>query len=240
MIAAAVLARSLSRKTRSGAVPASAPVLVVGWMAGYGAWAIVFHYYRYFAAGELLAPVAILALLRMLDARRLPHAWLAVAVAVIATAATGSWGRSDWTDGPLSVRVPPVPAKTPAVVLVDGSGISFVSPLLSAGYAVLRCPRRAGRSHGSWRSSSSATRVRCSVCVPTTLRPRRSRGSVSWTTAAARTFGPMGEGASPSVPSRTSFPAVDPRGGSLDIRGMCLHSRRLEETMNQSRWTALP
>jgi hypothetical protein len=93
----------------------------------------VFHYYRYFAAGELLAPVAILALLRMLDARRLPHAWLAVAVVVLATATTGSWGRSDWTDGPLCVRVPPVPAKTPAVVLVDGSGISFALPFFPPG-----------------------------------------------------------------------------------------------------------
>jgi hypothetical protein len=132
-LAAVVLVRILGRRKSPGSLPPGVPVLVLGWLALYGAWAIVFHYYRYFAAGEFLAPVVILALLRMLGPRRLPIVWPGIAAVVLLTTIPGSWGRAGWTDAPLRVQVPFDPAQTPAVVLVDGFGSSFALPFFPPG-----------------------------------------------------------------------------------------------------------
>jgi hypothetical protein len=111
-------------------LPPAGTVVVVGWTAAYIVWLAVFHYYRYFAAGEFLAPVAILALLRVVGERRLAVAWLAGAVAIVATTDTGHWGRIRWHDGPLRVAVP---LRQPAAVLVDATGVSFAAPFFPAG-----------------------------------------------------------------------------------------------------------
>jgi hypothetical protein len=113
---------------------AAGGVVIAGWLALFGAWTLSLHYYRYFAAGEFLAPVALLALLRIVVARRaLPAAWLATAALVVATTATGSWGRGGWTPGPLDVRVPMRAEGTAPIVLVDGYGVSFAFPFFPAG-----------------------------------------------------------------------------------------------------------
>ena len=130
LVAGVALATTLRpRRGRRPLLPAAA-VVVVGWLAAYLAWLTVFHYYRYFAAGEFLAPVAILALLRVVGDRRLAVAWLAAAVAIVATSHTGHWGRIRWHDDPLRVEVP---LREPAAVMVDATGVSFVAPFFPPG-----------------------------------------------------------------------------------------------------------
>jgi hypothetical protein len=129
VVAGAALARTLWSRTPPRPA-AAAKVVLVGWLATYAVWATVFHYYRYFAAGEFLAPVAILALLRLAGVRRLPLVWLAIVVLVVATARTELWGRMRWRDEPLRVRVP---LGEPVAVLVDSTGISFALPFFPPG-----------------------------------------------------------------------------------------------------------
>ncbi len=100
-------------------------VLVVGWLTAYVVWIRAFHYYRYFTAGELLAPVVVLALLAVLAPARFRLLWPLAAVTMLVSSATGSWGRMPWRDQPLTVGYasgarPP----GPAAVIVDGYGLS--------------------------------------------------------------------------------------------------------------------
>jgi hypothetical protein len=118
------------RDTRSSTAGA---IVLVGWVALYLAWSLAFHYYRYFVVGEFLAPVAIVALLRLLAGRRLTIAWLAAAAVILATTTCGDWGRADWTPGPVDVHVPLGADLPPALVLVDGYAVSFALPFFPAG-----------------------------------------------------------------------------------------------------------
>lgn len=109
-------------------------VLVIGWLTAYVVWTRVFHYYRYFTAGEFLTPVVIVALLVVLAPARFPVLWPLAAVTMLVSSATGSWGRMPWRDQPLTVRYgvgarPP----GPAAVIVDGPGVSYVLPFLPEG-----------------------------------------------------------------------------------------------------------
>ena len=127
---AGALATALwSRREPASAAPA-VKIVVVGWFTAYLAWALVFHYYRYFATGEFLAPVAIVALLRLIGDRPVRLAWPALALLVVATTGTSSWGRMPWRDEPLRVSVP---LREPATVFVDSSGISFALPFFPPG-----------------------------------------------------------------------------------------------------------
>jgi hypothetical protein len=130
LVAGMAVATTLFAGGRLRRFSPAAKVIVVGWIVAYVVWASVFHYYRYFAAGEFLAPVTILALLRLAGERRLALAWLATAVLVVGAARTGSWGRVRWRDEPLRVRVP---LREPAAVLVDNSGVSFALPFFPPG-----------------------------------------------------------------------------------------------------------
>jgi hypothetical protein len=127
------MAGAALRRPRRVLLPAGALVVVLGWLASYLAWMRVFHYYRYFAAGEFLAPVAILGVLRLLDMRRLCVVWLAAGVVIVASTKTASWGRMRWRDGPLRVNVPLTPVGKPAVVIVDGYGNSVALPFFPPG-----------------------------------------------------------------------------------------------------------
>ncbi len=127
LLLAALLA-GLIRRRRPVDVPRAAAVVVTVWLAGYATWVSTFHYYRYFVAGELLAPAAILALLRFLPLRRLTPVWVALAGLLLLTARTASWGRLQWGDRPLRVQVPLSPAGPPAAVLVASAETSFVLP----------------------------------------------------------------------------------------------------------------
>ena len=124
---ALVLARVATRR-RLAAVPLSAGLLIVSWIAAYACWVWAFHYYRYFVLGEFLAPVAILALLRLLlPDRRLTIAWTLLVAAIVLTTRVGSWGRIGWEQR-LRVEIPLAPSEPPAVVLVDGPEVSYVLP----------------------------------------------------------------------------------------------------------------
>ncbi len=129
---AVLLAIAVSRSRERKDVPPAAPIVVAAWLTGYFAWASLLHYYRYFAAGEFLAPVAILALLRWLGARRLGLVWAVLAAAILVTTRAGSWGRLRWEPAPLRVAVPPLSGVAPAVVLVDATEASWVLPFFPA------------------------------------------------------------------------------------------------------------
>jgi hypothetical protein len=118
----------LGRRRRAGSAPASAGAVLVCWLAAYATWAVAFHYYRYFAVGEFLAPVVILALLRwLLPERSLVVAWTILGAVVVVTSRAGSWGRIEWQQS-LRVTVPLAPSDPPAAVLVDGPEVSYVLP----------------------------------------------------------------------------------------------------------------
>jgi hypothetical protein len=108
--------------------------LVIGWLTAYVLWSRVFHYYRYFTAGEFLAPVVIAGLLVVLAPARFPVLWPLAAATMLVSSTTGSWGRLPWRDEPMTVRYgagarPP----GPAAVIVDGPGLSYVLPFLPEG-----------------------------------------------------------------------------------------------------------
>jgi len=109
-------------------------VLVVGWLTAYVVWNRVFHYYRYFVAGEFLTPVVVLALLAVLAPTRFRVLWPLAALTMLASSSTGSWGRISWRGQPLTIRYGAGgPPPGPAAVIVDGPGLSYVLPFLPAG-----------------------------------------------------------------------------------------------------------
>jgi hypothetical protein len=113
---------------RARRAPPAALVVITAWLAAYAVWVRTFHYYRYFAVGEFLAPVALLALLRFLPLRRLAAAWLVIASLVLLTSETQSWGRIGWSDQPLRFKIPLPAGAAPAVVVVAGPETSYALP----------------------------------------------------------------------------------------------------------------
>jgi hypothetical protein len=127
VVAGAALARTLWSRTPPRPA-AAAKVVLVGWLATYAVWATVFHYYRYFAAGEFLAPVAILALLRLAGSGGSRSSG--------SRSSSSSWPPPARSLGPdalegraLRVRGP----REPVAVLVDSTGISFALPFFPPG-----------------------------------------------------------------------------------------------------------
>jgi hypothetical protein len=126
---AAALCRLLRGRLSRARVSRASCLVLVYWFTAYVVWLWLFCYYRYFALGELLAPVAIVALLKVFARpRRLAPAWLALA-AVIAIGSSGSsWGRIPWSDSWYRVRLPKTASARDAAVVVDGAYLSFVLP----------------------------------------------------------------------------------------------------------------
>ena len=124
--------RLLRPARREATLPASLDVVTITWLTAWATWVGAFHYYRYFAAGEFLAPVVLLAVLRRLRAPRLALVFSLLALAILATTHAGSWGRIKWRPAPLASRTTLIPANADAVVLVDAPMTSFVLPFLPA------------------------------------------------------------------------------------------------------------
>ena len=121
---------------RLGRPPSSrgATLVLVYWFTAYVVWLWVFCYYRYFALGEALAPVAIIALLTLLARqRRLAPAWLALATTIVLGSSASDWGRIPWSDSWYRVRLPRMAEARDAVVMVDASYVSFVLPAFPPG-----------------------------------------------------------------------------------------------------------
>lgn len=128
LLLASLVANLAARRPALRPVPAAVPTVLAVWCTGYLAWTFALHNYRYFATGEFLAPVAILALLRWFGTRRLALIWVVLACALVLTTRAGSWGRIRWRPAALRVEVPTVSTSPPSVVLVDAITASWVLP----------------------------------------------------------------------------------------------------------------
>jgi hypothetical protein len=127
--------RGLLRKRLAGPRGSLASILVlVYWWTAYVVWLSVFCYYRYFALGEFLAPVAIIASLTLLAAPRcLAPTWLTLAAAIALGSTVPNWGRIRWSDSWYRVRLPKTAEARDAVVIVDATRVSFVLPAFPRG-----------------------------------------------------------------------------------------------------------
>jgi hypothetical protein len=90
---------------------------------------VLFPYYRYLTLLEIAAPLALLALLHALvPTHRLTHAVAAIAVLLVLTTSTGSWGRRAWEKTWLEMPVPPLGLQRGSLVLLVGQPIAFAVP----------------------------------------------------------------------------------------------------------------
>jgi hypothetical protein len=126
--AGAMLAWLRRRHSLSSPGTNSGRLVLIYWFTAYVVWLMAFCYYRYFALGEFLAPVAIVALLRVAVPRQLILAWLVVAAAIALSTTNVNWRRLQWSHTWYRVRVPEMTGGGGAAVLVDGPEITFVLP----------------------------------------------------------------------------------------------------------------
>jgi hypothetical protein len=131
LVALALLSWLLLRLARRRpALPPAQGELLGYVLAGYLTWLGAFYYYRYAAALEFLAPLALFVLVRA----SLPRAalWVLVAISAVLPLVTsegpGLWGRAPWPDRWFTVDVPAVGREPKSLVLVAGTGVSFVIP----------------------------------------------------------------------------------------------------------------
>ena len=118
----------LRRRFERPAGSLAAALVLVYWFTAYVTWLRLFCYHRYFAMGEFVAPVAVLALLVLVFRSRLAPTWLALAAVVVLGAAGRGWGRIPWAHSWYNVRLPTLAAERGAAVIVDGAGMSYVLP----------------------------------------------------------------------------------------------------------------
>jgi len=113
--------------------------LIVTMVVTYVLWMVMFRYYRYVVALELLAPLAV-----ALAVMALPFAWpmragalALVLLGLLATTQRAEWGHLPWTAKFVEVSVPPIDDPPTATVLLMGQPISFVVPSLPPPVAVI-------------------------------------------------------------------------------------------------------
>jgi hypothetical protein len=123
------LASQLAR-VRAGRAPAgTGRGLLLYWIAGYGAWAAAFHYYRYASVLEFLAPTVALVLLAEVWPYRMAVVAPALAVAVLVTTHVGLWYRaSEWSPFWFNPRLPGIGLRQNQLILLPEVGTSFVAP----------------------------------------------------------------------------------------------------------------
>ena len=135
VVTAGTVIGGLLRKRLAGPRDSLASILVLAyWWTAYVVWLSVFCYYRYFALGEFVAPVAIVASLTLLAAPRwLAPVWLSLALAIALGSTAPSWGRMRWSDSWYRVRLPRMAEARDAAVIVDATCVSFVLPAFPPG-----------------------------------------------------------------------------------------------------------
>ena len=114
------------RNARSG--PASPlPGLVLYWLVTYVTWLGAFHYYRYGAVLEFLAPAVAFLLLKEAWSRSLPVAAPLVAAALLLSTSVSQWGRMPWSFW-FNPRLPPLAQRPDQLVFLRDPVLSFAAP----------------------------------------------------------------------------------------------------------------
>jgi hypothetical protein len=107
----------------------TASVVLVYWLAGYLVWVAMFYYYRYMTTLELVAPLALVVVVRALVPERLlVRAVLVLCLCLAAWSRTGSWGRGAWQDNWFGLELPELARRPGALVLLAGGPVSFAIP----------------------------------------------------------------------------------------------------------------
>jgi hypothetical protein len=114
------------RSGRSRGVPVGG--LLLFWLVTYATWLGAFHYYRYAAVLELLAPVVAFSLLREAWPRRATAAAAGLALVLLLTTSVGQWGRRAWAGPWFSPRIPALAQQPHQVVFLRDVMLSFAIP----------------------------------------------------------------------------------------------------------------
>jgi hypothetical protein len=103
--------------------------LLAYWLGTYVVWFAAFHYYRYAAVLEFLAPILVLALLEDLWPRRTVEIAPALAIALLVTTAVSPWFRARaWEEFWFNPRLPALAERPGELILLLGPKTSFVVP----------------------------------------------------------------------------------------------------------------
>ena len=102
------------------------------WLVTYAAWLAAFHYYRYGAVLELLAPLVAFALLREAWPRRASLAAGVVALVLLISTSVSQWGRLPWRDSWFEPRIPALGQKEDQLVFLRDPVLSFAIPFFPA------------------------------------------------------------------------------------------------------------
>jgi hypothetical protein len=120
-------------RARSGVTPRlPGRGLVPFWLVTYATWLGAFHYYRYGAVLELLAPVVAFVLLQDVWPGRLRVAAGLVAIGLLLSTDVNEWGRRDWRSFWFNPRIPALGLRSGQVVFLRDVMLSFAIPFLPA------------------------------------------------------------------------------------------------------------
>ncbi len=121
--------RRRATTTGGGSAWPSAADLGVFWLAAYGAWVAVFHYYRYATVLEMTAPVLALALLAEAWPRRIVAVVPLLALVVLLTTSVNRWNRDHgWVPQWFNPRLPRAASDRGQLVLLLDATTSFAAP----------------------------------------------------------------------------------------------------------------
>jgi hypothetical protein len=99
------------------------------WLATYGAWFAVFHYYRYAAVLEMLAPALALIVLADVLPRRVAAVAPVLAVIILLSTDVAQWDRKEWTAEWFDAStLPPLAQEHHQLVLLPDPTTSYVIP----------------------------------------------------------------------------------------------------------------
>ena len=102
------------------------------WLVTYAVWLAAFHYYRYGAVLELLAPVVAFALLREAWPRRASLAAGVVALVLLISTSVNQWGRQPWRGYWFNPRIPALGEQKDQLVFLRDVVASFAIPFFPA------------------------------------------------------------------------------------------------------------
>jgi hypothetical protein len=136
LVGGAARPRPRRLRARAGSRPwaRAARWLTLYFVAAFVAWYAGVHYYRYFVAGEFLVPAVIAGLLAYaVPGRRLLLVWPGLALLIVLTTQTLSWGRVPWQREWYRVRMDPAAVPRGTVVFVAGGLLSYTLPFFPDG-----------------------------------------------------------------------------------------------------------
>jgi len=137
----AATAASLWRRDRGIEVPPRTRYFLASLAFGYIAWVWLFAVYRYFIAGEMLAPLALVLALDLapLDARARRILLAAFFVLIAATTRPPDWIRVKWSGKWVTAEVPTLAEPARTIVLITGhEPLSYLIPSFPPAVRFLR------------------------------------------------------------------------------------------------------